>query len=874
MPTAARTSPFRKCALLLTQFAFAFVLSLIEPATASSAEVTTRAFIGKPFGVGVVTQRRVTDQSLKDWDAPFEISDVEGRMLYPVRRVAAISNAQPNEPNFEVWDYFLFRGDEPLTLKSVDGEPIGIVITPEQDSRKQRELLDQWWKARGDRRQQLIYLNGAQPIVADFTNAMLARRLKFPPLQRPQGYFSLDAGISFLLGTESIREALQVERLLATDGALQALVNPLPEGVAIPAVPVPPIPEGVVIEPLAQHVPAECFYLRCGSYSNFVWLRKTIDQWGGSLRDILNRKSIDYSIQKRFEAQLSLRETEAAKLFGDAIVKDIAIIGFDNFLREGASFGVLIESDNSDALRAEIAIQRALTKAANSRVTEAVIDVAGHRVSFLSTPDNRVRSFLAESGDVTLVTNSQELVRRFYEASEGKDALSSLDEFRYARSQHPLTKPSAGFLHLSDNFFRNLLSPKYRVEMTRRAVADVDLENVELALLAAQAEGAKVDAVDDLYRLDYLPTASAKRSDGSHVVAQGDRFIDSARGARGFFVPVADMPIEMLTTSEVDAYAKFKEQYRRVWERVDPVTINIEKHPVAGQPRRERVVLDIRICPVAQMRYGFLSGFFDAPTKQRLAPIPGSLIDMQARIKPMPFALNHALIGVVDGETAVEIKNGRVSPTDNELANRALYFASNNPNLARDILNQRDIELDQDTNTQQAWFPWIRRTKQFTIISGVKESLDHVAGNLSFEEAERPAQLRARIGDLSRAKSFPRIRAESYLNDARISVGTTAMLNDFTQQFRLKPDAGCNTAERVLNGRVTCMLGGELKHAAARDDFARWRSSKLLLGRMSAINSVPDDYRSQLLDWWHGLDLEFTIQNRTLQVRAELELQP
>ncbi len=849
------------------------LLVVVNSMCCSAAEVSMQAFVGQPFGVGIVTQRRVADSSLKDWDAPYEISDTDGRVLYPVRLVAAISDAKPNQPNFEVWHYFLFRGEEPLTLKSVDGEPVGVTIAPVQDANNHAEALKQWWKARGERRQQLTYFNGASPLIAEFSNAMLARRLSLPHRQAPGGFYENDL-FGFLLGTESIREAIQAARLLTTaDAPVQIPDQPLPEGVGIPHVPVPPIPEGVVIESLAQHVPAECFYLRCGSYSNFVWLRQTIDQWGSNFRDTFSRKSIDYRIQQRCEQQLSLRETELTRLFGDTVIKDIALIGFDSFVREGAAVGLLLESDKPAVLRAAIIQQRSATKEANSEVTEQTVEIAGRRVEFLSSPDHRVRSFFATDGNVVLVTNSRELVRRFYEAGAGKDALASLDEFRYARSQHSLTEPSTAFLHLSDNFFRNLLSPKYRAEMTRRALADVEIENMELARLAARAEAVKIESVDDVFRLGFLPAAAAKRPDGSKVVLSNGRYIDSLRGARGFFIPVADMEITKLTLREVEAYAHFKRQYAQVWERVDPVTINITKQPIAERPGRERVVLQIRICPVARSRYGFVSNFFAPPQTKRLASIPGSLFELQARGKGPQFSA-YCLFGAIDGEFPTEIKAGQIVRGGLEQELKPLFFVTDNRQLVNDFIRPGKFEDDRDYDTPQSWFGWLRQTRDFTVLAGAKELLGHVAPNLKFEEAERPAQLRLRVADLSAAKAFARIRADSYLNDARISVGTAVLLNDLTQEFRLAPNDGLDVAERVLNGRVTCMLGGELKHAPAPEDFAHWRSSKLTAGRMRSINAVPNDYRCRVLDWWHGLDLEFSITEQTLHVRAELEIQP
>lgn len=867
-----RTSPDRRLPLVMSIMLAS--ISLLT-ATTRGAEVTAQAFIGQPFGVGVVVQRRTADASLQDWDAPFELSMNDNRSLYPAVRVSALSNTPPTEPNYEVRHYFLFRGDEPLTLKTVDGEPIGIVVTPLSDTNNHRQLLDQWWQTRLARRQQLTYQNAASPLIANFTNAMLARRLSLPYKQSPQGvFFGNDGGLAFFFGTESIRGALQEERLLATSNdAGRVADQPLPQGLTIASVPVPPIPENVEIEPLAQHVPAECFYLRCGSYSNFAWVRRTLDQWGGSFRDLIGRTSINHRIHERLEHQLALHETELSRAFGDVLVKDLAVIGLDTFIREGTGIGVLIESERGALLKAAIAQQRAAARNIEPTATEQTIEIAGRRVALLSTPDHRVRSFFAVDGNFYLVTNSREIVRRFFEAGSGQDSLAKLDEFRFARSQHPLTEPSVAFLHLSDNFFRNLLSPKYRVEMTRRAVADVDIENLELARLAARAEGAKLETLADLFRFGYLPDSIKQRPDGSHVLLNGDKLLDSQRGARGCFVPVGDIEVTKVTSQEAQAYEHFKLEYARQWTRMDPVTINVEKQPLADKPGRQRVVLNIRVCPVWPARYGLVNQFLDPPQTQRLAAIPGSIADIQAHTKAS-FGAEHILLGAFDHDEPFLVKNGKVVPADRDQWDRPLFLVVNDNMFVRDATERAKRVNERDFDTQQSFGRWIRKGQPFVIVAGSQENLDRVEPHLKTETAARPAQVRLRVGDVSTMKVAKRLTAESYLQEAQITIGASTMLNDLVTELHVAPREAETFAERIWNGRITCPLGGTFQHIAAPHDFARWRSSKLLAGRLQALDSVPNDYRSGLLQWWHGLDLEFSVNQQTLLVRVNLELQP
>src|SRR5262249_12367527 len=149
--------------------------------------------------------------------------------------------------------------------------------------------------------------------------------------------------------------------------------------------------------------------------------------------------------------------------------------------------------------------------------SERSIEIAGHKVSLIATPDNRVRAFYAVDGDFHLVATSQTIVRRFFEAGTGKESLADLKEFHYARALMPLAREDTLFVYLSDPWFRLLVSPEYRVEMTRRMQAEAEIELVHLARLAARAEKQPAETLDQLIAGGFLPRSLGRRPDGSRV---------------------------------------------------------------------------------------------------------------------------------------------------------------------------------------------------------------------------------------------------------------------------------------------------------------------------------------------------------------------
>ena len=94
---------------------------------------------------------------------------------------------------------------------------------------------------------------------------------------------------------------------------------------------------------------------------------------------------------------------------------------------------MLFQARNNFGLTSDFNRQRSEALKNEPGCTEKKIEIAGHTVSFLSTPDNRVRSFYAIDGDFHFVTTSRTLVERFYAAGKGENALADAPDFRLGR---------------------------------------------------------------------------------------------------------------------------------------------------------------------------------------------------------------------------------------------------------------------------------------------------------------------------------------------------------------------------------------------------------------------------------------------------------
>lgn len=564
---------------------------------------------------------------------------------------------------------------------------------------------------------------------------------------------------------------MQKDRLLWNTSRAEKLSKPLPEGVSIPEVATPVVPANVAIEPIAHHVPYDCFYIRCGSFKNFNWLRDNMDTLGSQLRNVIQRTTVDYKIQQRLEKQLAMKETALSRLLGGTVISDVALIGSDTFLSDGAGLGLIFEARQNALLKSQITEQRKLAaKAAGIEVQ--TVTIAAREVSLINNADQSVRSFYVIDGDYHLVTNSKKLVEDFVNAGEGTNSLADLNEFRHARNLMQLKENHTVFVYLSDPFFRRLLSPAVRTEMTRRIQALGEIEMVQFARVAASSEQRKLRTVAQLIDSDFLPESFLHRSDESHAQVVNGETVDTLRGAAGVFVPVVDIPIERLTESEHSAYEAFKSEYRLMWTRMDPVTIGITRQKYSK--KHDKLVFQFHITPyVRRGGLGFLAGYLQPDDKTQLKRLPGDLMGVE-------FCLN-ALVSGSDKDTKIffNVREFRVKyivrqgQVKQDHSVEPLYYLGFTP---KSMMSPGKLKPDKDGyyDASKHGVFWGnqgfgRVFDDFRVFSNSKEVLEKVTPDTEIVPAARAAQLRMWFSDLKKSKAYPMLNAGVYLETRKSS---------------------------------------------------------------------------------------------------------
>ena len=394
-------------------------------------------------------------------------------------------------------------------------------------------MLSGWWRDYHAAAEEQIEQGDYSPLVETYLTTMLGRRLGLSPPSPHRAPKEPLATLQMLGGAESLRLAILRETSSAEAIRNEAADQPLPDAAAWVPAESPAVPPDVDIEPIAMRVPRECFYLRFGSFENYLWLDRLQRDYGGDLGRMITLRGVRLPANERLQQQMGLRRSALDELMGPTIVSDVAIIGRDMFFRDGAATGILFQARNG-LLGTGLSKQRndALAQQRADGAKMETVTIGGRDVSFLSTPTNRLRSFYVVDGDYHLVTTSRQIVERFLAVRDGTGSLGASEEFRHARSLLPTSREDTIFAYFSSAFLQGLLSPHYQVELRRRFQATANLELIRMASWTANREGRPAKNLDDLVQGGYLPPGFGTQADGSRPARSGATLVDSLRGAR------------------------------------------------------------------------------------------------------------------------------------------------------------------------------------------------------------------------------------------------------------------------------------------------------------------------------------------------------
>jgi hypothetical protein len=880
--------------LVVSIFAFC-AAALLAQAESRAQTIQAEAYTGTPFGVGRVTiasggdlrirriprpgggriadlARRIAEQAgqgdaVQLESAEMALVEKSGRAFYPVfeKRDRPILRQFISVPT-ESTIFFLFQGDAPLDLTVYTPEARSRQIVPRRDSAAHANLLRAWW---GDYSAAADGRNAPREypqMVEEYLTGTLARRLQLPlPRRQPGSELNLLRGeLNLLFETETARLEL-AEAILMGDLADQAATVALPEELPAPQPELLNPPADVAIEPIALRVPVECLYVRFGSFPNFLWLRHRLEDWGGELRDVFSERGLDFGLNDRMQRQLGLSQGALAEVLGDKVIADVALIGTDTFMHEGSAIGTLFHAKSNTALTADLTQQRR-TAMREAKGQEEKLEIDGHAVSYISTPDGSIRSYYVVDGDFHLVTTARTLVEWFLGTGDGKHpSLGESADFLYTRASMPLDRDDTVFVYLSPEFFKNLLGAHYQVELQRRLRSAVEIELFAIAQLAARAEGKAGSTIEELVAGDLLPAGFGQHPDGSRLVLEDGRLVDSLRGARGSFVPVPDLPIDKVTPGEAEEFLRFKQSYADAWGPMDPLVVAIRREALP-EGKLERVVLDVRSAPLSPQHVERLSGMLGEPSDVRLAPVAGDVVAFEAVLAGGGFlsggAGEHRLFGALrnaDPAIALDPRAGLIARVlQAQLQGLQGYLGAwPEPGFLNILSAIGESRPDAAGYTRLLGGLWRRQIDQFTLMSFHPEILQQISPELRFVKTERPAQVWLRAEDLANSTLAPLVNAYGYRQSRTIESGNARYLNMLSEQLHVPGEECLATAERILGAKIVAPLGGSYELRQWQGGAQSWIATALA---DRPDESPPDDYQFPALRWLRGAEVELSLE--------------
>jgi hypothetical protein len=844
------------------------------------------AIAGRPFGVGRIRlPLDPTAESLIVETNGYTLSERSGRVYYPVishRRILGLLRDFVGLPTSagpaSLTVYFLFKGDDPLQLTLRTPQPQTLVVAPRYHPRQFLRMQRAWWQQYAAVSRLQERQGDYPPLVETYLANMLSQRLGLntPLLDRVGDGRSLQQeSLLLVLNVESMRIETFEDTLRGTADTGPADL-PVPPVIAWPQSGSPTAPLDVQVEPIALHVPEECFYLRFSSFDNYLWLRRFTEQNGGDTSRLITLRGHDAQLNLRVQDQLGLKESSLAELLGNQLISDVALLGRDTYLREGAAIGILFEARNS-LLNGELNKQRrsavARQQAQGATMTELTID--GHKVSFAATPGNELRSFYVVDDRYHLVTNSLAIVERFLEAGQGKRALGKSTGFRVARSNFPINDRDTLFAYLSPAFFRELVSPQYQIELRRRMRAVTDLEMLSLAKLAAKNERLPDQRIEDLISAGLLPEQFNQRPDHSHVVVNGESASDSLRGARGTFLPIPDVEIQGVTAAEADRYAEIAGFHRRRWPDMDPLVLHVQRTPLEGTDR-ERIDVRAQMVPFDRKKYGMVTSVIGPPSAERIVQpaddaITAQVVFQGGLLNP-DIEPHHLFFGIRDEQLMIELSASPTVRLLQVLRAAPAYFGAWPELGLLDLIPLRQAPVPDGNGLARLPFGlWQMSTPEgFSLVGVDPRVLANVAPQLSVAEDDSQAQIRVHVTDVSQSKIQTWLAALDFERAYQTSIGNTRLMHTIGQQLGVPVDAAQQAAEDVLGVKLICALGGTYQLFDGPDGLRFWGSTHW----PSLLENQRDggQFASPLLAWFRGVDAEVKLLDDRVSATATLEV--
>ncbi len=419
---------------------------------------------------------------------------------------------------------------------------------------------------------------------------MATKKKRLKPSRREDergGELRRSHGLAELMGTvsgaASIQESLQLDRGLRLrretrrrELKLSSLkppaLAPLPFHEMQAALPKGSTPNP---EPLAELTPADFWYLRFRDVRVMLESLEELEDWVTPAVRLMEGNAEDYALSHRYQGELALRRSELARLFGDRVIAEVAVVGSDPYIREGSDLSFIFRVKLKTVFDAVLSQHLSSWKSEVNGVVRSEKEYRGHSLLVDRDSTGRVRRHRVDTGEFVIVSNSEAALQRILDTIDKRSkSLAGEPDFRYLRARDPGEHDALAFL--SDSFIASVVGPAQKIKEMRRHVALAELLTPGYAaMLYGWLEGEAPTDVASLTRRGYLRPDELKHGDGWAIAFDLKAGASSKWGRPSALMPLIEIadPLK-ISEAEAETYRRFAGGYQDSWsDYIDPVAV-------------------------------------------------------------------------------------------------------------------------------------------------------------------------------------------------------------------------------------------------------------------------------------------------------------
>jgi hypothetical protein len=339
-----------------------------------------------------------------------------------------------------------------------------------------------------------------------------------------------------------------------------------------------------------------------------------------------------------------------------------------------------------------------------------------------------------------------------------------------------------------------------------------------------------------------------------------------------------------------------------------PACLALKRTDSPVQKGWDRIAADVRVARYSEMPVAKWPAMLGEAQANRVAPIEGDAVSLEIVLGALGDPV-HLFGGIRDFRSPLVVRQGDVQPARSITDSIRAYVGGwPRPHLIDRYLGRPAGPLDQDgiarTNGIGGLFDlWFRRADDFFLFSFKRDVLLEVGRQLAMIEAERPAQIRLHIDDISDMQIATTVNGLGYKRARDTSASASRFMNSLTTQLHVPAEEARVLGEELVAGKFRCPLGGKYvivdmaeggagriigDPAATNGTTAEalpppaepatgggrklWASTAPPPENRFLLTVIPADYQMPLMNWFRGLSADIARINDELWLNAQLDM--